>query len=131
MLQGNRRTIIDRVRELRLPAIFQWPETADLIGYGPSFIEIFRQRAGVTVKILRGAKPSDLPIEQPSKFKLVINLNTARRSTLSSPLVSRCAPIRLSNSWQNVRFRRQSGHGRLHCEMSANDAKRACPRSIP
>jgi ABC-type uncharacterized transport system substrate-binding protein len=88
MLQGNRRTIIEHVRELRLPAIFQWPETAEeggLIGYGPSFIEIFRQRAGVTVKILRGAKPSDLPIEQPSKFKLVINLKTAKAINYTVP----------------------------------------------
>jgi putative ABC transport system substrate-binding protein len=88
MLQGNRRTIIERAAELRLPAIYQWPETAEeggLIGYGPSIIEIFRQRAGMAVKILRGAKPSDLPIEQPSKFKLVINLKTAKAINYAVP----------------------------------------------
>ena len=88
MLQGNRRTIIERVRELRLPAIFQWPETAEegaLIGYGPSFIEIFRQRARIVAKVLRGTKPSDLPIEQPSKFELVINLKTAKAINYSVP----------------------------------------------
>ncbi|HET7166482.1 MAG TPA: ABC transporter substrate-binding protein [Pseudolabrys sp.] len=88
MLQGNRRAIIERAGELRLPAIYQWPETAEeggLIGYGPSFIEIYRQRAGMIVKILRGAKPSDLPIEQPSKFKLVINLKTAKAINFSVP----------------------------------------------
>ena len=88
MLQGNRRTIIERARELRLPAIYQWPETAEeggLIGYGPSIIEIFRQRAGIAAKILRGAKPSDLPIEQPSKFKLVINLKTVKAINYTVP----------------------------------------------
>ena len=56
-----------------------------LIGYGPSFIDIFRQRAGIVVKVLRGAKPSDLPIEQPSKFKLVINLKTAKAINYAVP----------------------------------------------
>jgi putative tryptophan/tyrosine transport system substrate-binding protein len=88
MLQGNRRTIIERAAELRLPAIYQWPETAEeggLIGYGPSIIEIYRQRAGMAAKILRGAKPGDLPIEQPSKFKLVINLKTAKAINYAVP----------------------------------------------
>jgi ABC-type uncharacterized transport system substrate-binding protein len=88
MLHGNRRIIIERAAELRLPAIYQWPETAEeggLIGYGPSIIEIYRQRAGMAVKILRGAKPSDLPIEQPSKFKLVINLKTAKAINYTVP----------------------------------------------
>jgi putative tryptophan/tyrosine transport system substrate-binding protein len=80
MLHLNRRVIIASSAEARLPAIYQWPETAEeggLLAYGPSFIDIFRQHAGVVAKILRGTKPSDLPIEQPSKFKLVINLKTA------------------------------------------------------
>jgi putative ABC transport system substrate-binding protein len=81
MLQLNRRVIIERAAELRLPAIYQWPETAEeggLLGYGPSFIEIFRQRARMVARVLRGAKPADLPIEQPSTFKLVINLKAAK-----------------------------------------------------
>jgi putative ABC transport system substrate-binding protein len=88
MLQLNRRTIIKRAGELRLPAIYQWPETAEeggLIGYGPSFIDIFRQRAGIVAKVLRGAKPAELPIEQPSKFKLVINLKTAKAINYAVP----------------------------------------------
>jgi putative ABC transport system substrate-binding protein len=88
MLHLNRRTIIERTRELRLPAIYQWPETAEeggLLGYGPSFIGIFRQRAGMVAKLLRGAKPADLPIEQPSTFKLVINLNTAKAINYAVP----------------------------------------------
>jgi ABC-type uncharacterized transport system substrate-binding protein len=81
MLHLNRRVIIERAAEQRLPAIYQWPETADeggLLGYGPSYIEVFRQRARMVAKVLRGANPADLPIEQPSKFNLSINLKTAK-----------------------------------------------------
>jgi putative ABC transport system substrate-binding protein len=81
MLFLNRHRIIDRVAELRLPAIYQWPETAEeggLIGYGPRIIEIFRQRARIVAKILSGANPADLPVEQPTTFELVINVKTAR-----------------------------------------------------
>ena len=66
---------------VRLPAIFQWPETAEagaVAGYGPRFTEAYRQRARMVVKILRGAKPADLPVEQPTRFELVINLKAAQ-----------------------------------------------------
>ena len=81
MLHLNRFAIIVRATQLRLPAIYQWPETADeggLLAYGPSFIEVFRQRARMVAKVLRGVKPADLPIEQPSTFKLSVNLKTAK-----------------------------------------------------
>ena len=81
MLFLNRRVIIERAAELRLPAVYQWPETAEeggLLGYGPRFVDIFRQRARMVAKILSGAKPADLPVEQPITFELVINLNTAK-----------------------------------------------------
>jgi putative ABC transport system substrate-binding protein len=77
----NNHVVIERVRELRLPAIYQWPETADqggLVGYGPRFTQVYRQRARLVVKVLRGAKPADLPVEQPTNFELVINLKTAQ-----------------------------------------------------
>ena len=77
----NGQRIIDKTAMLRLPAIFQWPEMADqggLLGYGPPFSEVYRQRARQVVKVLRGAKPSEIPIEQPVKFELVINLKTAK-----------------------------------------------------
>jgi ABC-type uncharacterized transport system substrate-binding protein len=80
MLFLNRHVIIERSAELRLPAVYQWPETAEeggLVGYGPRFVEVFRQRARMVAKILSGARPADLPIEQPSKFELVINLKPA------------------------------------------------------
>ena len=73
----------------RLPAIYQWPETADdggLLGYGPSFIDVFRQRARMVVKVLRGVKPADLPIEQPTTFKLAINLKTAKAMNHTVPV---------------------------------------------
>lgn len=66
---------------LRLPAIYQWPEIADEGGfaaYGPRRVPLYRQRARIAVKILRGAKPADIPVEQPARFELVINLQTAK-----------------------------------------------------
>jgi putative ABC transport system substrate-binding protein len=80
--------VLDRVAELHLPAIYQWPETAEgggLIGYGPHFTDVYRQRARMVVKVLRGAKPADLPIEQPTKFELVVNLKTAKELGLTVP----------------------------------------------
>jgi putative tryptophan/tyrosine transport system substrate-binding protein len=75
------RIVIERVTELRLPAIYQWPETAEqggLVGYGPRFTQVYRQRARLVVKVLRGNKPADLPVEQPTNFELVINLQAAK-----------------------------------------------------
>lgn len=88
MLQFNRRGILDHAIRLRLPAIYQWPETAlegGLLGYGPSFIAVFRQRARMAIKVLRGTSPSDLPVEQPSLFQFVINLRTARAMNIGIP----------------------------------------------
>jgi putative tryptophan/tyrosine transport system substrate-binding protein len=88
MLTFNRRGIIERAAGLRLPAIYQWPETADeggLLGYGPSIIEVFRQRARMVARVLRGAKPADVPIEQPTTFKLSINLKTATTMSHTIP----------------------------------------------
>jgi ABC-type uncharacterized transport system substrate-binding protein len=77
----NSRVIIERTEELSLPSIFQWPELAEvgaLIGYGPRFTQIYRQRARMLVKLLRGTKVTDLPVEQPTNFELAINLKTAK-----------------------------------------------------
>ena len=98
MLHLNRRLIIARAAEAKMPAIYQWPETAEeggLLGYGPSFIDIFRQRAGIVVKVLRGAKPAELPIEQPTKFKLVVNLKAAKaiNHTVPTGLVLRADTV--------------------------------------
>jgi putative tryptophan/tyrosine transport system substrate-binding protein len=75
------RFVMDRIAIVRLPAIFQWPETAEagaLAGYGPRFADMYRQRSRMVVKIFRGAKPADIPVEQPTRFELVINLKAAR-----------------------------------------------------
>ena len=77
----NNTVVMERIAALRLPVIFQWPETAEagaLAGYGPRFTEMYRQRARMVVKILRGAKPADVPVEQPTNFELVINLKAAQ-----------------------------------------------------
>jgi putative ABC transport system substrate-binding protein len=78
---GSRRIIFERMAALRLPAIYQWAEMADEGGfaaYGPRLIPTYRQRARMVVKILRGAKPADIPVEQPTHFELVINLKAAQ-----------------------------------------------------
>jgi putative tryptophan/tyrosine transport system substrate-binding protein len=72
----------------RLPALFSEKEAAEVGGlmtYGPSISACFRRAAAYLDKILRGASPADLPIEQPTKFELVINLNTAKTLGLSVP----------------------------------------------
>ncbi len=88
VLNANQQAIIERTASLKLPAIFQWPENAEaggLAAYGPRFTEMHRQRARQLVKILRGAKPADVPVEQPTKFELAINLKTAAALGLSIP----------------------------------------------
>ena len=89
ILFGNRQIILERVALLGLPTIYQWPETAEeggFVGYGPRIIQLFRDlMTRQLVKILRGAKPADLPIEQPTKFELVINLHTAKALGVEVP----------------------------------------------
>jgi putative ABC transport system substrate-binding protein len=88
LLSRYRRVIIERSAARRLPTIYQWPESAEeggLIAYGARFTQIYRQLARQLVKLLRGAKPSDLPVEQPTEFELVINLNTAKALGLGVP----------------------------------------------
>jgi putative tryptophan/tyrosine transport system substrate-binding protein len=77
----NNQIVMERIAAARLPAIFQWPETAEagaVLGYGPRYLEVYRQRARMVVKILRGAKPADIPVEQPARFQLVVNLKAAK-----------------------------------------------------
>jgi putative ABC transport system substrate-binding protein len=87
-LHGHRQTIIDLAATNRLPAIYQWREMAEaggLISYGPTQSELFRLCAAVLDRILKGAKPGDLPIAQPTKFEVVINLKTANALGLKIP----------------------------------------------
>jgi putative ABC transport system substrate-binding protein len=88
VLNTARLAIIERLNSAGLPAIYQWPETAEeggLLGYGPRIVACYRQVAALVDKILKGAKPADLPIEQPTKFELVVNLETAKTIGLTVP----------------------------------------------
>ena len=88
LLFALRGHIIELAAELGLPAMYQWPETADeggLIAYGPSLRGAFRQVTIIADKILKGAQPSDIPVEQPTRFSLVINLKTASTLGLTVP----------------------------------------------
>ena len=80
--------VLDFVAKNRLPAIYAAPEFVDaggLMYYGPSYLELFRRAATYVDKILKGAKPADLPVEQPTKFELIINLKTAKQIGLTIP----------------------------------------------
>jgi putative ABC transport system substrate-binding protein len=82
LLFNNRNIIFDRVATLRLPAAYQWPEMAEqggLIGYGPLIGQLYRDiMSRQLAKLLRGIKPADLPVEQPTRFALVVNLRAAK-----------------------------------------------------
>jgi putative ABC transport system substrate-binding protein len=88
MFNVQRRHIIERAATHRLPAIYEWKEfvqSGGLIAYGADVCDIYRRAAGMVDKILKGAKPADLPVEQPTKFDLVINLKTAKVLGLTIP----------------------------------------------
>jgi putative ABC transport system substrate-binding protein len=84
----ERRRIVDLAVQHRLPTVFLqrlYPEAGALMSYGPSFTDLFRRAAPYVDRILKGAKPGDLPVEQPTKFELVINLKTAKALGLTIP----------------------------------------------
>ena len=88
-------------QDARLPTIYGSREYADagaLMSYGPNFADLFRRAADYVDKILRGAKPADLPVMQPTKFEFVINLKTAKALGLTIPRRCLQAPTRSSNS---------------------------------
>jgi putative ABC transport system substrate-binding protein len=85
---SERAQIADLAIKNRLPAIYPWPEFVEdggLMTYGPSSNDLFRRAATYVDKILKGAKPADLPVEQPTKFEFVINLKTAKQIGLTIP----------------------------------------------
>jgi ABC-type uncharacterized transport system substrate-binding protein len=98
LLNAARLQIIERMRVYRLPAIYQWPESLEdgaLLAYGPRQVLCYRHVVRLVDKVLRGAKPADLPIEQPSKFELVVNLKTASAldMTISPALLLRADEV--------------------------------------
>ena len=85
---GDRGALVDLVTRTRLPSLFPYREGAEggcLMSYGPALADNFRRAATYVDKILKGAKPADLPVEQPTKFELLINLKTAKALGLTIP----------------------------------------------
>jgi putative tryptophan/tyrosine transport system substrate-binding protein len=99
VLFGNRQIVIQRVAALRLPAIYQFPDVAQdggFVGYGPRLVQIFGEVVARQLgKLLRGTKVADVPVEQPTKFDLSINLKTAKALGLTVPpsLLSRADEV--------------------------------------
>ena len=84
----HRDLIIALTNRARIPTVFPsrtFPNNGGLMSWGTDFLEIYRQAGNYVDKILRGAKPNDLPVQAPTKFELVINLRTARALGLSMP----------------------------------------------
>jgi putative ABC transport system substrate-binding protein len=88
MLFGERRRLVDLAAKNRLPAVYSWREFVDvggLMAYGANLADLFRRAATYVDRILKGAKPGNLPVEQATKFELVINLKTAKALGLTIP----------------------------------------------
>jgi putative ABC transport system substrate-binding protein len=88
VLNSYRKRILEFLAENRIPAIFEssdWVEAGGLVSYGQNRADAIRRAAILMDKILKGAKPADLPVEQPTKFELVINLKTAKQIGLIIP----------------------------------------------
>jgi putative ABC transport system substrate-binding protein len=88
LVSANRPRILTFVLTARLPTMWaarEYLQPGGLLSYGPSFIDLFRRTAEITDKILHGAKPADIPVEQPTKFDFVINLTTAKALGLNLP----------------------------------------------
>jgi len=87
-LTANRKRIVEFAAKNRLPAMYHnedFIEAGGLMSYAPSLLDMHRRAATYVDKILKGAKPADLPVEQPMKFELVINLNTAKQIGVTIP----------------------------------------------
>jgi putative tryptophan/tyrosine transport system substrate-binding protein len=88
VLNSYQKQILDFLAQNRLPAVFEnknWVEAGGLISYGANYADAHRRAATLMDNILKGAKPADLPVEQPTKFELVINLKTAKQIGLTIP----------------------------------------------
>jgi putative tryptophan/tyrosine transport system substrate-binding protein len=88
MFFSERRRLVDLAAKNRLPVVYPQREFVDaggLMSYGPDLADLFRRTATYVDKIFKGAKPADLPVEQPTKFELVINLKTAKALGLTIP----------------------------------------------
>jgi ABC-type uncharacterized transport system substrate-binding protein len=88
LLTANRKQIVALAAKNRLPAIYPWKEYVEdggLMSYAPKLSDLYRRAATYVDKILKGAKPADLPVEQPTKFEFMINLKAAKQIGLTIP----------------------------------------------
>ena len=88
LVNNNRARIGTLVLDARLPTVYGFRdmvEAGGLMSYGANYLDLFRRAGNYVDKILRGAKPSDIPVEQPTKFDLVINLKTAKALAINIP----------------------------------------------
>jgi putative tryptophan/tyrosine transport system substrate-binding protein len=88
LITNQQRQVLDFAATNRLPAIYhtsEFVEAGGLMSYAPSYTDLWRRAADFVDKILKGAKPADLPIEQPKKFELIINLKAAKQIGLTIP----------------------------------------------
>jgi putative ABC transport system substrate-binding protein len=98
ILSSNRERILQLAATHRLPAMYEWPEIVEaggLLSYGPSLAEVNSRVAAYVDKILKGARPADLPVERPTRFELALNLKTAAALGITIPtaMVSRAGRV--------------------------------------
>ena len=87
-LSANRKRILDFAARSRIPGMYHnedFIEAGGLMSYAPSLLDLYRRAATYVDKILRGAKPAELPVEQPTEFDFLINLRTAKQIGLTIP----------------------------------------------
>lgn len=88
LINSHRQEIVDRIFLSNLPAVLPFSEIVEeggLMSYAPSFRDNYRRAAGYVDKIFKGAKPGELPIEQPTKFEFAVNMKTARAMGIAIP----------------------------------------------
>jgi putative ABC transport system substrate-binding protein len=88
LFDAEKQRLVSLAAKHRLPTMYEhraFPQVGGLMSYGPDIHDVFRRAAGYVDKILKGARPQDLPVEQPTKFELVINLKTAKALALTIP----------------------------------------------
>ena len=128
-LLSQHRQIVERATQQTLPTMYPWREYVSgggLVSYGPSLFEAYRLVGVYTGKILRGAPPADLPVEQASKVDLVINLKATKAFHVSVPSLQLWAgPTRSSNKHAMSAIG-TSGHAELRCTCLLSGVKRTC-----